>query len=243
VNANATWDLSEFDAAARAYIATTNRDLSEIVNQRCMNVNGRAFDAIPPANPVAKRKEINAYMWEPLSQKIKLTVTGKNKGKFRKVGEKRSQFSRVHLIVQARRKKEGKSGLYGASMRAVAGKFAQRAQISVGFVKSVFLPVILGLQSLVRFKFPFSKTKNIARWPGSAGYGRVRPAAVGQTPTATFTIGMALQRAGAEPKVQGMLNAALQTAFDGEAREMRAHTERKMQETARRFSSRTVGVS
>jgi hypothetical protein len=63
-------------------------------------------------------------------------VTGKNKGKFRKVGEKRSQFSRVHLIVQARRKKEGKSGLYGASMRAVAGKFAQRAQISVGFVKS-----------------------------------------------------------------------------------------------------------
>src|SRR5436190_10925031 len=141
-------------AALRSYYPTTEKSLPEILNQRELNIVGRAFDLIPPSDPVAKRGEIKEYLTQQLSQRIRLAKTGR--ARFVKRGRKADQLQRVHLIIQSRRAKEGKKGLWGPVMRRAAGRFAAKAQVSVGFVKSVFIPIIRSLNPIVQYKFPLS---------------------------------------------------------------------------------------
>jgi len=223
-----------FSAALAQYIPTTKRDLADIVNQRTLNVAGRAFDRLPPRDVQAKRAEIKRYLQEPLSQRIRIA---KSSGRVVKKGKKENQLQRMHLIVQARRAKRGLPGLYGRAMKRASGAFLQRAQVSVGFVKSILLPIITTLNPLVRFKFPFAKTRNISRWPGSAGFGRVQVAKAGEVSRAPFQIGANLKVPG-EGKVRSLLAGALQQALYDEGREMIRHVREKMQATANRFNVR-----
>jgi hypothetical protein len=113
----------------------------------------------------------------------------------------------------------------------------RRATVSVGYLKSVFLPIIRRMNPLVQFPFPFIKTKNISRWPGSAGHGIAKPAQVGWNPIASFRAeGKVTSKE--QAKVDSMYQQAMQLAFTAEAAELRAHVARKMQQISRKHSVR-----
>jgi hypothetical protein len=235
-------DTSQFDRAMGLYVQSTNRDLAEIVNQRALNVAGRAFDLIPPSSGgaiEAKRRKIKSYLDTLISSRLKRLTSGKRKGQFGKKGKRENQLQRRHLIVQARRRKAGLKGLYGQAMRDAAAKLSRTSQVSVGFLKSIFLPIITTLNGIARFKFPFWKTSNISRWPGSAGHGQVSIAVPGTNP-------IALLRATAnttgwnDAGARKILQDAMQGAIDAEAAEMVRHVAEKMQKTANRFNAKAA---
>jgi hypothetical protein len=141
--------------------------------------------------------------------------------------------------VQAKRAKAGLKGLYGKAMLAASGKFVQHATKSVGFVKSLFLPLIVGLNPFAQFKVPVSLTSKIARWPGGAGYGRAAAAREGDKPTVTFVIGAAMRKAHAqEGKVKGMVERALQHGLNAESAEITRHVEQKMRQITQPFNAK-----
>lgn len=223
-----------FSSSVSQLIPITKRDIPDIVNQRTLNVVGRTWDRLPPNDIQGKRAEIKRTLREQLSQRLRTAKTGKPR--FLKSGKKSDQLQRVHLIVQARRAKAGLPGLFGRAMRRASGRFVQRAQVSVGFVKSILLPVITGLNAIVRFKFPFAKTRSVSRWPGSAGFGSVQPAGEGERARATFRIGARLKTG--EGKVQSILSGALQQSLYDEGREILRHVQEKMKQRAERFNAR-----
>jgi hypothetical protein len=225
-------DMSRLDAALRGYVPTTRRDRAEIVNQRALNVMGRTFDLIPPASGAGvegKRAEIKAYMDEPILYRLKVFKSGKRKGK---TGARGQPLMRKHLIAQARRKKRGLKGLYGWQMRKASAGLSRRAQVSVGFLKSLFLPVIRALNPLVPFKFPFAKTRNISRWPNSAGHGIASPAKPGARCLATIVLSLRM-KLGNNAKAMSIVESNLQKAVNEEAGELERHTRAKLAERAR----------
>lgn len=221
-------DTRQFESALKFVADNTERALPEILNQRTLNVVGRAFDNTPPASGQgvqAERKRVKDYLGQQVSQRIRQT----KRGNFVKKGTKARQLKRVHLILQARRRRMGQRGLYGPAMTAAAGRFMQRAQVSVGYLKSVFLPIIVTLNRVCRFKFPFNKTSNISRWPGSRGSGRVQIARAGMNVETVIATTVEVE-ARSSGKVAAIQESAMQRALDAEADEMERHVSEKLQE-------------
>jgi hypothetical protein len=223
-----TPDLPDFRRAFWNVQRNSHRSLKDQINQRTMNVAVRAFQALPPSDVPGKRKEVKAYMDTQLAQKVVQNKTGKNRGKFRKAGRGRDQLMRKHLIVQARRKKEGLKGLYGNAMRIASGELSRVAQISQGYLKSVFIPIIVGLYGVVKFRPPASLTQYVARWPGSSGSGKVSPAKTTINPTAVISVDIELKDS-QNAKVLAMYEAAIGQAIRDETSEMRSHYEKQLQ--------------
>lgn len=213
--------VRDFQSALNQYIASTKRDLAEIINQRALNVAGRAFDILPPATGAgvdAKRREVRGYMTEPLTQSVKFRKKARDvrqwrnifgpllpdqgrsenvlvkrleKGFVKSKGKSR-QLQRRHLIAQAIAKKEGKKGLYGKTMKAAAARLLRAAVGGVGFLKSAFLPAIYILNRTARKKVPFRKTFNIKRWSGSGGWGSAQSAKPGSIAASQFSVNVRL---------------------------------------------------
>jgi hypothetical protein len=123
-------------------------------------------------------------------------------------------------------------------MRKEAGRFARVARISVGYIKSIFIPIIRGLQPFSRWKFPFWKTSRIYRWPGGAGHGIVKPASPSVNPSVIFTVQADVKTNTAY--VQNVLDRSVDAAMAAEAAEMREHVRRKMQHGANRIMHPSV---
>lgn len=213
------------------------RDIAAEANQRSLNIAGRTFDNIKPGSGEGartKRFEVKQYLSLILSSRLKMAQRGKRAGKFIRRGGRNRQLTRANLIVQARRAKEGKKGLYGKAMSAVTGKFVQRAQKSVGFIKSPLLPIITTLNGLCRFKFPFYKTRNISRWPKSAGYGwvRIHP---GRTHTVLMEFNVDVQQNAG--RVQAMYNQAVGSGIAAENLEIERHIMAREEKRAAKMNS------
>lgn len=237
-------DTRELNRAIGMNVPLVKRGLAEEVNQRTLNATGRAFEALPPngrSGASAARRRIKLYMSEPISTRIKLARYGPRKGKFVRAGSKKNQLRRVHLILQARRAKEGKPGLHGAEMRQRAGRFAARSQVGVGFMKSMFLPVLNSLNAVVtRFRFSMAKASGIARWPNSAGWGFGTPARAGERTSAVLRVGANMQSSSGEGETRSKVAAAVQEGINAEGRELARHVESKMKETLRKQGIRTA---
>lgn len=233
-------DTREFKAALRERAQNMSRTLPDELNQRLINIVGRAYDMIKPmpGSEEGNRARIKLYMNEQLSQRVKLATSGKRKGKFIKRGKRMNQLARANLIIQARRRKLGIKGLYGAAMREAEGKFKQAAQIGVGSLKLPLLKIIRVLNPIVRFKSAFTRTgtvrlksgfvARIPTWPLS-GYGAsVQPAEEGWNPKVTWRMYWG-NVPGTPRKIRKMIEPYLQRAVDAEAAEMRRHTAAKLQ--------------
>lgn len=218
---NITLDSKEFDTAINLLIASGKKTASEEVNQRAMNVAVRAFKNLPPKEVTQARREVKAYMDFNPVLRYRTIKTGKNKGK-KKLVRKKSQLTRKNLIAQAQRAKAGLKGLYGDAMRIASGKVSRIAQTSQGYVKSVFIPIIIGLYPYVKFRPPVSLTRQIARWPGSSGSGRVTPAKDGTKAFALLQTSLRVDP-GQDSKVRTLQYNALANAMSDETREMKKH--------------------
>lgn len=189
-------DVREFNRAIQQLSKGVKEKAVHLSNQIALDVASEWFDALPPPiNQIqAKRSEIRRYLHQVLAVRIKLAKSGK---RFLKSGKMKNQLQRRHLIIQARNRRAGKRGLYGKTMKKAAGAFAQRAQVSVGYLKVILLPVIRSLNQVMRmaqaqgiraYVKRFSETAGaISIWPGSKGYGKVMPAA-GSNPLAILNL-------------------------------------------------------
>lgn len=227
-----------FTEALKFLKENTKRDLQEVLNQRAFNIAARTLDSLKP-DPGAEqstRARIKNYLNQQLTSRVRLATSGKRKGKFIKRGSRANQLVRANLIIQARRKKMGQKGLYGAKMADAEGRFKTAAQVGVGFLKTPFLPIIRGLQALVKYKRVKTRWGRISVWPGSDGYGRIKPAQNSMNPSVEMS--MAWKVSGAPTKVQRMVVPKLQASFDAEAREMVRHTNEKLQATADKVNAK-----
>jgi hypothetical protein len=220
-------------------VAASGRDLNEQVRQRALNIAGRTFDGIKPQVSGEaldnRRFEIKRYMDTPISSRIKLAKSGKRKGKFIRKGGRKRQLTRAVLIIQARRKKEGKKGLYGREMRYAVGSFVGISQKAVGALKSGLIPIIRTLNGLCRFKFPFYKTRNIAQWKNGYAFGFARIKTDKMSPKVFMEFGANVKTNDA--KVQAIFENAANPAISAEATEIEQHMKRRNEKMAQKFNS------
>lgn len=223
-------ELDRLSRNLQANAAMVGRELQVEVQQRALNVAGRAFDNVPPSSGSGveeKRFQVKQYLGQQLAQRVKVAKSGKRKGQIIAFKSGKKQLRRVNLILQAARARHGAKGLYGDRMRILSGAFMGRAERSVGFLKSIFIPVIVTLNPLCRFKFPFAKTRNIARWPGSAGYGRADVRRDRLRPEVSMIVGARVQQDSA--KVLGILQGATLAAVTAEANDIERHMNERLQ--------------
>jgi hypothetical protein len=232
ITADVRVDARELQRAIKEFSALTKKTPVESVNQRTLNVARWAFEALPPSDPIQKSYQIKSYMDRVIVTKVRFN---KSKGKIVERGRKH-HLRLKHLIVQARRKKKGLKGLSGPALSAAAGELSRVAQVSVGYLKSVFLPIFVGLNPHVKFKMPFSKTKNIPRWKNSAGSGKATPAREGWTIMASLETNTGTSKPGQISKIADLQSEAMEFAIAKEENELRREIARRMRQNARRHA-------
>ncbi len=234
------FDTREFEKAMAEYLPTTKKALPEVLNERGAKVTERAFDAVPPfsnSDLESKKKALSDYLRTPISTAIKFAKSGKRRGHYIPKKARRKNLMRGHLILQAMRAKAGKKGLYGQAMAQAFGRFTGRKLRSVGYLKSVFIPIIRTFNRVSKWKIPTWKTERISRWPGSSGYGRADPAKPGWNPIVKFEI-QGRVRDEELGKVEAIYETAFNIAFRDEARELEKHVEEKMRTISNRHNAR-----
>lgn len=219
-----TIDMRQFSKAMLDVQTVSRKTLADQCNQRAMNVSARCVETMPPVNVSAARAHVKRYMDQQISQRVRQT----KKGKFVKAGRAKDQLRLKNLIAQARNAKAGHKGLYGQAMRLAAAKLSRMAQISQGFLKSVFIPVIVGLYPFVKYRPKASLTNSISRWPGSSGFGKITPAKAGLNPTAIVKLGVNV-KGNQQGKVTAFYSHYVQAAINAETAEMKAHYERELE--------------
>lgn len=248
MNGHAKVDSVEWAKAIGELSALQKKTQAEVVNQAALDVAGFAFDSIPPADINASRRSIRANLTQILAQKVKLMSRGINKGKFRPVGGRQfttershgkdRQLRRVHKMINAAMKRRGKPGLYGKRMRAYASAVVGNRTKGVGFLKGVFVPVFVTLNQLVQFKFPFSKTRNIARWPGSAAFGIVNPARPGEIVSANMLIAPTIHGTKQDSKITALYRTVLSAGIQWKLGKMQREVERRLEKIYNKASGR-----
>ena len=233
---HAQLDSRTFDAAIKEILKDARKIPAEVANQRALNVAGRAYKDTPPKSPPAARREVKRYMDTQLAQKVKQAKSGKRKGQFRKSGRARDQLMRKHLIAQAKNKAAGRKGLYGEDMRDYSGFVSRRSQVSQGYLKALFMPIIRGLNRVCKFKVPFSVTnREVALWPGSGGSAVVLPAKDGETASTILATRVSVDSSQGG-KVQALQIRILSNAMAAEAKEILRHLSSKLEASFRKAS-------
>ena len=133
---NMTVDSSKFDAAMKAYLLQTSRDLHKAVNSRFFYLMVRLFVLVPPKSPGQERRRISDYLGTPLGN-----INRKSKKTGKRIGKSRL-LRRVHLIAQSKEAKAGRRGLYGEEMKAAASALMRKAIGSVGYLRSGVVKII-----------------------------------------------------------------------------------------------------
>ncbi len=133
---NMTVDSSKFDAAMKAYLLQTSRDLHKAVNSRFFYLMVRLFVLVPPKSPGQERRRISDYLSTPLGN-----INRKSKKTGKRIGKSRL-LRRVHLIAQSKEAKAGRRGLYGEEMKAAASALMRKAIGSVGYLRSGVVKII-----------------------------------------------------------------------------------------------------
>lgn len=232
-------DTREFKKAIQFVRENTKKDMAEILNQRAFNIAARTVDSMlpKPGAEAGTRGKIKQYMDTPKSEpKLRVVQSGPKRGQLTRVGRLKNRLTLKNLIIQKRRSKQGLKGLYGAEMRELSGDLSRRAQVGVGFLKTPFLPIIKGLVALVKFKKVATRWGRISVWPGSRGFGKVKPAKAGEKPFVEMKL--AWNVPGRPGKVERMIVPKLQAAFNAEAKEMVRHTTAQLQKTAGKVNAK-----
>ena len=242
-----TVDTSNFDKAWKEYLPTTKRSLSDVINARTFFLMLRLYCLLPPKSPQQARNKILDYFNRPIGNRRFDKKTGKYVSKAR-------ELRLVHLIAQAKNAKEGKPGLYGKDMRLAAAKLRRRAAGSVGYLKSAVVKAIRRLQpsfrqygGTVRAKKGSAQVRtvsgnqalinlanqyglpqeNVSVHRGSTAYGYEAKPGINPHSHIRLNIGLANNQMS---KVEAIYAAAMQQAYNDEAKALVDHVAAKMME-------------
>lgn len=239
-------EARKFQEANRKMMLASKRTLADAVNSRMSFVLMRVFVLMPPKRIVEQRDKIRSYLAAQIGQRR----FSKKSGKL--VGQSRI-LRRDHLIIQARRKKAGMKGAYGAEMTKAVGDFRRTTVGSIGYLKSGFIQLIrkfnghftqlgtLGKKNVKEGK-EVSPNAALIKLLGQYGLGQgagnvgvhrgVKVASnypvMSLNPTAIAQISLKI-REGQEAKVQAMYDEATTTALHDERKEMERVLAARMQ--------------
>lgn len=254
-----TVDTSRFDAAWKEYLPKTKRSLADAVNARTFFLMLRLYCLLPPKSPQQARNKILDYYNRPIGGQRFDKKTGKRVGRSR-------QLRLVHLIAQAKNAKAGNKGLYGEDMKEAAAKLRRRAAGSVGYLKSAVVKAIRklqpsfrqfggkvrakkgsaqvrtvsGNQALINLANQYGLDKsNVGIHRGSSAYGYNATAGFNPHSLVRLNIGLANDQMG---KVESIYAAAMQQAYNDEAKALEDHIAAKLQEDGESLESKGVTI-
>lgn len=151
-------DIRSLEMAMREYSQYTEKTLPEIVNQRLLNVAGRAVNATPIADKVA----ITIQLGE-IARGLGRTKKGKIKrGKRIFASSTKVSAPLAALIINARRRKSGQRGLYGSEMTRAIRRMTGGRYRSIGFERSGYIPGIRDLARTLKKPFIIGQIKGIS---------------------------------------------------------------------------------
>lgn len=246
-----TVDTSAFQAALRKHLASTSRELSEVVNMHAAAVLMRAFLSLDPKDPQAARSDVRQELMREVEERTRLVASGKRAGQRIRVGKSR-QFQARHRILQWLRARAGNPGLQGQQMRTEVGRFSGRRIASVGSVKSLLVKMlrkimpaftqfgtvtkksggrqVAGNAMLIRLAGQYGHTASnvgVARTARASG----TPASPGWSPTASAEGSLGV-KSSQEGRVNPMYSAAIARGIADETAEMLRHLEAKVLDNA-----------
>lgn len=205
----ATVDSTVLNRQVERLSTSSKKLLPDIANQRLLNAVGRGFNK----TPIADKAKIITELGE-VGRNLRLTKTGKlRRGSKIFASSTRSKAPLMALIINARRRKAGKKGLFGRDMEAAIVKAVAARKRSVGFEKSGYIPGMRVVASRLKRPFKIARTKGISVYGKNKGEGIA--ARDGWSPYA-----MIENSAKEIPKVG---RDALQEGVDEEAREVERH--------------------
>lgn len=221
-----TFDMTQFQKFWTEAAKVSKRTLAESANHTAFSIAIEARNQTPKA----ERGTIEAA----------LNVTGYKVIKSRKTGafkRGRAIFAAaagqvaniVWLTINARRRRAGEKGLYGAKMAAAASAFAGRRFRAMGTLRAGWSQAIYALAKVV----PGFKPADTEKLPRNKQRGGATPAVEGWSPEATFGYGEFVKKGPTGRRISEVpksVVAATERAFAIEQVKIEAYTARKMQE-------------
>lgn len=219
-------DTSEFTRTLREYRKYSKRTLPVIVNTKAMFIARHAILETPKADKAKIERELGEFV----------SVNGSKKKQLLLAIGKKHDAPLAALIINARRGREGRPGLYGAKMAAAVRVFVAARIRSISFLKSGWLPAIKTLLPFSDRRGGPRQEKGVKQIGQPKGYGK--PAREGWNVVAEIanTASDNKNNRGALWKYGG---PALQRAFNAEAASMREYIEKKMREAAKQSGIKT----
>lgn len=210
-SSQATFDISSLQRAIDRLAPLTKKTLPEIVNQRLLNIAGRALNATRKASKL----EIQARLGE-IGRELKRSKAGKiRRGKrlYASIDVRGQSVPLAALLINSARGAKGEKGLTGKEMAAAIKKKVAARQRSVGFNAIGYVP---GIRSLAR---SVTKPFLIGNFRGLA----VRGQAKGEATPATESFVPVAELINKVDSILKVDKGALQQAINEEAREIERH--------------------
>lgn len=140
----AATSIKSLERAVVQMLDYSSRTGPQIVNQKLMNVAGRAANKTPMAN----RQQIRSELGE-IGRRLRVTKKGKLVRTSRRIyATARTKNAPLSaLMINKRRAAKGLKGLSGREMRTEVNKMVRGKVTSAGFLKSAYFP---GIKTLAR---------------------------------------------------------------------------------------------
>lgn len=151
-------DLSKLESAVKEMVHFSSRTITEVVNQKALNIHGRWMNNLPKADKAQIQRELGV-----IARALRTTKKG------RLVGGKRiyaksatSSAPLAVLIINARRRARGEKGLTGNEMRKAIDRMVGARKRSSGFNASGNVPGIKTLAGVIRKPFIIARMSGIS---------------------------------------------------------------------------------
>lgn len=236
-------NTKEWDKVWPVYMQVSKRDLAESINTKLLYTSFGALARTPKANLLAIQTVLGPVAVEETSTKVRFLKTG---GIKRGRVVRRNIFAaaagrevpRLALIINARRKKEGKQLLFGPEMDREMNKVWLARKRSVAFLKSGWLPSIKTLRPLVKDRKGIAQMDRSAKQIGKPK-GFALPARSGNWKPRGEIVNTASAKRDDKGALEKYGGPALQAAFDHEVASMKDYIARKLADSARRLGIKT----
>jgi len=220
-----------FNDALKEYMKVTRRSLQEVLNNKAYFIAVNALNTTYKAD----KGKITAALGKPVTISY---ASKKGKARSKKTvaygssAKTSSGAPLAALIINARKGRGGKPGLYGAKMTQAIRKMINARLRAVNFVRSSWIPAIRQLSTLVKKgggPRPDTSVKQLGKPKGGAS-----PAVVNGN-MVKASIWSAIEKKA--PFIRQVLEHGISKALRQEAASMREYVAKKLSEDTRKFHS------
>lgn len=223
-------DTSKFDEAFKRYVAITNRDLHTATNTTAYYIARKAVWFTEKANKEQVKSSLVSVVTSQVTNRKGAVVTRRKKSL---VKARDHDAPLAAVIINARRKRAGKKGLFGAQMKAAVREMIAARVRSVAYIKSGWIPAIRTLEGVAdKGKQPRidSSAKQLGKPKGYAVPAR----GLSWTPVAKI-VNEAYAKRDKKDAFGKVGGGGLQMAIDDETASKNQYIEDKMKERAEEF--------